>query len=240
MNIFIVHAHHEPHSFNGALTQMAQRVLAKEGRQVQVSDLYAMQFDPVSDRRNFTSEKNPTYLKQQTEESYASETNGFATDIQAELDKLFWCDVLIFQFPLWWFSMPAILKGWVDRVLVMGKVYGGGHWYDQGTFAGKRAMLSLTTGGGASIYSPTGLNGDLQQILYPINHGILRFVGFDVLPSFIAYGVSRMSDEDRASYLDDYHQRLLTLETISPIPYPALADFDPKTFQYRKRRDRTD
>lgn len=240
MNVLIVHAHPEPNSFNGAMTRTAERVLTEAGHIVQISDLYAMQFDPVSDRRNFTTQKDRNYFKQQVEEVYASEMDGFVADVQAEIDKLFWCDVLIFQFPLWWFSLPAILKGWVDRVFVMGRIYGGGRWYDRGTFVGKRAMLSLTTGGGSTIYSPTGLNGDLNQILYPINHGILRFVGFDVLPSFVVYGVSRLSPEERGVYLEEYCQRLLALESTPPIPYPSLDEFDPKTLQYRKRRDRTD
>ncbi len=146
MKYFIVHAHAEPQSFNSALTYQAQEVLTAAGHEVIVSDLYAMQFDPVSDRRNFTSQKDPDYFKQQVEEKYASEIDGFALDIQAELEKLDWCDVLIFQFPLWWFGLPAILKGWVDKVFVMGRVYGGGKWYDNGAFQGKKAMLSLTTG----------------------------------------------------------------------------------------------
>ncbi len=102
-----------------------------------------MKFDAISDRRNFTTEKNPDYLKQQEEEKYATEMEGFSEDIKAEMEKLFWCDQLIFQFPLWWFSLPAVLKGWVDRVFAMGKIYGGGKWYDNGIFKGKRAMLSL-------------------------------------------------------------------------------------------------
>jgi NAD(P)H dehydrogenase (quinone) len=57
------------------------------------------------------------------------------------MDKLFWCDALILQFSLWWLGMPAILKGWVDRVLAAGgRVYGGGLWRDRGVFVAKRAM----------------------------------------------------------------------------------------------------
>lgn len=73
------------------------------------------------------------------------------------MDKLFWCDALILQFPLWWFGLPAILKGWVDRVFASGRrIYGGGKWYDRGVFAGKRAMCSVTIGGPPPIYSDRG------------------------------------------------------------------------------------
>jgi NAD(P)H dehydrogenase (quinone) len=232
MKFFIVHAHPEPNSFNGALTNYAKEVLKEAGHEVMISDLYAMQFNPVSDRRNFTSQKNPDVYKQQAEELYATEVDGFAPDIKAEMEKLDWCDVLIFQFPLWWFGLPAILKGWVDRVFAMGRIYGGGKWYDNGVFKGKRAMLSLTTGGPVTMYTEIGINGDIHTILYPINHGILRFVGFDVLPPFIVWGASRISDERRQKYLEQYTQRLLTIDEMLPIVYPSVADFD-ETFQLK-------
>lgn len=232
MNVFIVHAHPEPQSFNGALTHHARQTLEGAGHKVQVSDLYAMKFDPVSDRRNFTSVKDPAYFKQQLEELHATEVNGFASDIAAEMAKLAWCDALILQFPLWWFSLPAILKGWVDRVFAMGRIYGAGKWYDQGVFKGKRAMASLTTGGPETMYSATGLNGDIDAILYPINHGILRFTGFDVLPPFLAWSVARASADQRQVYLEQYEQRLLALWETPPIRYPTLSEYD-ETFRLK-------
>ena len=227
LRVFIVHAHPEPQSFNGALTATATEALRAAGHEVQVSNLYALKWDPVSDRRNFTTTKDAAYFKQQTEELHASANDGFASDIQAELDKLDWCDALIFQFPLWWFGLPAILKGWVDRVFAMGRVYGGGKWYDAGVFRGKRALCSVTTGGPTSIYMPDGLNGDIQAVLEPINHGMFYFTGFDVLPPFIVYGPARMSAEQRAAELQRYRDCVLQLDTLAPIAYPKLAEFGP-------------
>jgi NAD(P)H dehydrogenase (quinone) len=227
MKVFIVHAHPEPKSFNGALTRTAIETLGGAGHEVKVSDLYAMGWDPVSGPHNFKSRAEPGYFKQQVEETHAAATGGFVPEIQAEIDKLFWCDALILQFPLWWFSVPAIMKGWVDRVFASGGVvYGGGKWYDNGTMRGKRAMLSLTTGGPETIYSETGLNGHIDALLYPLNHGILRFVGFDVLPPFVAWAPTRVSDEDRRRMLDAYRARLLDWERATPIAYPRLADHD--------------
>ncbi|MBF2067637.1 MAG: NAD(P)H-dependent oxidoreductase [Calothrix sp. C42_A2020_038] len=232
MKVFIVHAHPEPKSFNAALTQHAKITLEQTGNKVIISDLYAMNFDPVSDHRNFSSKKDPDYFKQQTEEYYATENNSFAEDIQAEMEKLFWCDALIFQFPLWWFGLPGILKGWVDKVFAAGKIYGGGKWYDNGVFRGKKAMLSLTTGGKLTMYTEAGINGDIHSILYPINHGIFRFVGFDVLPPFVAFAASQVNDERRKGYLKEYEERLHSLNETYPIVYPALADFD-ENFQLK-------
>ena len=233
MKVFIVHAHHEPKSFNGALTEAAVAALTDAGHEVRVSDLYAMDFDPVSDRRNFTTVGEADYLKQQVEESHASKNDGFAADIEAELEKLDWCDVLIFQFPIWWFGLPAILKGWVDRVFAMERIYGGGRWFDDGYFKGRRAMLSLTTGGGPGAFSENGIVGDIHAHLHPINYGILRFVGFDVVPPFIAWGPARASDERRRANIEEYVARVLSIPETEPIAYPSLTDYDPKTLRLK-------
>jgi len=125
MNVFLVFAHAEPRSFNGALFRTAGETLRAAGHTVAVSDLYAMKFEPVSDRRNFTSVKNPDFFKQQIEEMYATEVGGFAPDVESEIRKMEACDLMIWQFPLSWFGLLGILKGWADRVFAMGRTYGG-------------------------------------------------------------------------------------------------------------------
>jgi NAD(P)H dehydrogenase (quinone) len=226
MNVFFVYCHPEPKSFNRALLLAGQAALLGAGHTVQVSDLYQMQFDPVSDRRNFTTVKDPDYYKQQVEENHASQVDGFVPEIAHELKKLEWCDLLVFQFPLWWFGLPAMLKGWVDRVMVAGHVYGGGKWYDRGAFVGKRAVCSLTTGGPPSIYEPTGLNGDIRQILFPINHGIFNFTGFAPLAPQVSYAPAHIDKRQREAALVAWAERLLTIETETPLSYPGLDAYD--------------
>jgi NAD(P)H dehydrogenase (quinone) len=227
MRVFIVHAHPEPKSFNGAMTRAASDALTAAGHEVTVSDLYAMGFNPVSGRRNFVTIHDPEHYRQQSEEAHAAAHNGFAPDIQTEMEKLFWCDALILQFPLWWFGLPAILKGWMDRVLASGgRTYGGGKWYDRGVFVGKRAMCSLTIGGAEPIYSEHGLNGPISSILFPINHGMLYFIGFSVIEPFLVYAPVRLGDEERAAHLARYRERVLGLASAPTISYPKLADYD--------------
>jgi putative NADPH-quinone reductase len=219
MNILLVFAHPEPQSFNGAMLRTAVATLEAAGHQVRVSDLYAQPFEPVSDRRNFTTVQNAAYFKQQREEVYAAAHQGFALEVEAELQKLAWCDVMIWQFPLWWFSVPAVLKGWVDRVFAMGRVYGAGQIYENGVFRGKRALLSLTTGSGspAEAYQPGGLQGDLLGILRPIHRGMLQFTGFTVLAPHVVYGPARLSMEERTAALAAWAARLPTLDKEAPL-----------------------
>lgn len=227
MRVLIVHAHHEPTSFNGAMLREGVAALTTAGHEVVVSDLYAMGFDPVSDRRNFVTVADPNRLRQQTEETHASANNGYASGLQAEMDKVAWCDVLVFQFPIWWLGLPAILKGWVDRVFAVGRAYGGGHWFEGGVFAGKRAMCSVTVGGLATAYSDAGPYGPIEPILSPIHRGIFGFCGFTVIAPFVVYGPNRIGDEERRAYLERYRQRMRTLATAPIIASANRAAFTP-------------
>jgi NAD(P)H dehydrogenase (quinone) len=217
MKAFLLLAHPEPKSFNAALHERAVRTLEAAGHEVRTSDLYRMGFDPVSGRGNFTSVKDPDYFKQQIEEMHATEVGGFAPEIETEIGKIEWCDLMLWQFPLWWFGLPGILKGWVDRVLAMGRTYGGGRIYETGAFRGKRALLSLTTGGPRDAYRPGGFNGDIDGILRPVQRGMLRFVGFNVLAPLVAYGPTHQPDEDLRKTLAAYAERLRHIESESPI-----------------------
>jgi len=217
MKVLVVLAHPEPQSFCGSLFTAAVETLRDAGHEVQTSDLYPMEFNPISDRRNYTTVKNPEYLKLQIEEIYASEVDGFAPDLDAEMRKVEWCDLMIWQFPLWWFSVPAILKGWYDRVFAMGRFYGYGRIYETGVLKGKRAMLSLTTGGPRENYAADGLNGDINGILRPIHRGMLEFVGFEVLAPQIFYAPAHKSQEERVTEMESYCNRLKQIDSENSI-----------------------
>jgi NAD(P)H dehydrogenase (quinone) len=87
-------------------------------------------------------------------------------------------------------------------------------------------MCSVTIGGPPPIYSDRGLNGPIDSILFPINHGMLYFVGFTVIEPFLVHAPARVSDSERQIYLARYRERILDLPHASTIPYPKLADFD--------------
>ena len=216
MNVLIVHAHPEPASFNGAMTRVAVEVLTGQGHIVTVSDLYALEFHAASDRSNFATVAEGDYFKPQTEEVHASQHGGFAPDLEAEITKLEACDLLIFQFPIWWFGLPAILKGWVDRVFAMGRTYGGDRIFGNGVFKGKRALLSLSTGGPAAAYAKGGFQGDIHAILRPIQRGMLQFVGFEVLAPQIVNGPVRLDQTARTALIEQYAERLLRIEAEPP------------------------
>jgi NAD(P)H dehydrogenase (quinone) len=215
--ILIIHAHPEEQSFCSSLRHAATQHFKALGYEVKESDLYAMEFNPVGDKHDFLQLSNPDFFKYQMEQVHAVTNNLFVDELQTEMDKLLWCDVLIFNFPLWWFGLPAILKGWVDRVFAMGLVYGNGKGvYENGTFKEKTGFITMTTGGPEIAYNG-GKNGDIESILFPINHGMLYFAGMTVLPPFISYSPARKTEEELKTELIRYDSYLKNLDNIKPI-----------------------
>lgn len=225
MKILIVCATMSERSFNASMLDTATATLQAAGHEVRLSNLQAMKFDPVTRPEDFAEPKDPAHIRYDLEQRHAVEQGAFSDDIAIELDKLLWCDFLILQFPLYWFSLPAIIKGWIDRVFVNGVVYGGGKWYDRGGLKGRRAMLAFSTGCYPSMCGPDGINGDMDIILWPIQNGILRFAGMDVLPPFIAWSVAYKTDEERREMLAGYAEHLKRIDNMTPLNFHHRDDF---------------
>jgi NAD(P)H dehydrogenase (quinone) len=228
LNVLLVHAHPEPRSFCAAMKDRAVAVLRGRGHAVSVSDLYAMRFDPVAKAEDFVSRRDPDYLNYALEQRHAFETGTLAPDIAAELDKLRSADLLILCFPLWWFSVPAILKGWIDRVFLSGPLYGGRRFYDRGGLVGKRATCLITTGSRAHMLAEGGIHRPLPIMLRHLLQGTLGYVGYAVLPPFVAWHVPYVDPPIREAYLDELERYLERLDTLEPLPMPSLDDFDPE------------
>lgn len=227
MNVLIVYAHPEPRSLNGSLKDFAVRRLQAAGHEVQVSDLYAMNWKATLDASDSLDRDPEVRFDPSLDSKRAYAAGRQSTDIAAEQEKLRWADTVILQFPLWWFTMPAILKGWFERVYAYGFAYGVGEhsdarWgdrYGEGNLAGKRAMLVVTTGGWESHYSARGINGPIDDLLFPIHHGVLHYPGFDVLPPYLVYRTSRVDAQRYAQIEQELGERLDSLQTTPPIPF---------------------
>ncbi len=222
-NIFIVYAHPEPRSLNGTLKDFAATYLRDAGHSVEVSDLYAMGWRAEADHRDFLEHDPEKRLFYHSASKAAFLADTQSPEIKAEQEKLKWMDALILQCPMWWFSMPAILKGWVDRVYARRFAYGVGyHGYERygaGNLKGKRALLSMTIGPEEEHYSARGVHGNMEDLLFPITHGILYYPGMDVLPPHLLYRAAALSPDGFAPIAEAYRARLERLFTDEPIPF---------------------
>jgi len=227
MNVLLIYAHPEPRSLNGSLRDFIVAHLRGAGHTVQMSDLYAMRWKSTLDADDFPQRDagRPFSPSADSKQAFAAGTQ--TADVVAEQEKLLWADLVIFQFPLWWFSVPAILKGWFDRVYAYGFAYGRGEhsearWgerYGEGVFQGKRAMLVVSTGGWSDHYAERGINGPIDDLLFPIQHGMLFYPGFDVLPAVVNFKSGSMTPQRHAQFLATLGARLDTAMTDAPIPY---------------------
>jgi NAD(P)H dehydrogenase (quinone) len=129
---------------------------------------------------------------------------------------------------MYWFSVPAIMKGWIDRVFVSGLCYGGKRFYDQGGLKGKKGLLAFTLGGREHMFGKDKIHGEMQTMLSPLLRGSMAYVGLTVLPPFIGWHVPYISDEDRQSLLKEYREYLTNLDQLDPLIFPSLDDFDEK------------
>jgi NAD(P)H dehydrogenase (quinone) len=121
-------------------------------------------------------------------------------------------EIIVFQFPNFT-AMPAIMKGWIDRVLAHGFGFNPvtNSVYETGLFKGKSAMLVMTAGSPIEMYSEGGGHGDLNKHLEYITHCVFEFMGMRVLPSYVIYEASSMTRERGAEELEKYRKRLLEL-----------------------------
>jgi NAD(P)H dehydrogenase (quinone) len=185
-----------------------------------VSDLYAMRWKAVVDGDDFGQHEAGERLVVGDVSSTAFSGGTLSPDIVAEQEKIAWADSLVLQFPLWWYGMPAILKGWFDRVFVKGFAFGV---TDPATGLtqryGKRAIVVVTAGAREQSLGPRGINGDLNDLLFPLHHGTLWYAGISVLPPLLVHGADRMSDTGYSESVARLRQRLSTLATDRPLPF---------------------
>ena len=190
MNIFIVYAHHEPTSFTAAMKNIAVQTMESQGHSVTVSDLYGQGFSAVAQKWDFVTTSGGHFNYMLEQKHSAKLQNSFSPDILGEMQKLAAAEVLLIITPLWWSSVPAILKGWFDRVLAMGVAWDTGKFYENGLLRGKQALVAAAAGHPAEYYTAKGRHqGTAAAALHPITHDTLAFCGFNVQEPFVALNI---------------------------------------------------
>lgn len=223
-------AHPRPESLNGHLFRSGVAALSRD-REVMTSDLYAQGFDPVLAERDLGHPADrPGTLAELAGEAYRR--GHVPSDLHAEHTKLATAELLVIQFPLWWYGPPAILKGWLDRALTDSFAYdneldpelGIPQRYGDGGLTRRRALVVVTAGDDERTIGPRGVSGDLDSLLFPLTHGALWYVGIDVLDLHVIH------DADGLDTNGVEHERRRLLDRLDGI------DSEPSQ-QYRRLRD---
>ncbi|MET9018428.1 NAD(P)H-dependent oxidoreductase [Actinopolymorpha sp. NPDC004070] len=227
MKVLWLYAHPDPRSLNGSLRDAGLRKLDELGHDYRVSDLYAMGWKATVDSTDYGDHSAGERLVVASASQAAYHSGTLSPDVAAEQEKLRWADTVVVQFPLWWYGMPAILKGWFDRVFVKGFAYGvtdPAHpgrtlRYGQGPLSGKRVLTVLTSGSPEAPLGPRGINGELHHVLFPLLHGTFWYTGMSVLPPLAVYAADRLGEQGYEHYAALLRRRLESIEDIEPLPY---------------------
>ena len=214
MKALVVYAHHEPASFTAAMNNVVVEELSLAKHEVLLSDLYGQGFSPVAEKWDFTtlSGKHFNYMLEQKHS--ATNDLSFAPDIVGEIQKLQAADLVVFVAPIWWFDVPAIMRGWFDRVMAMGVAWDGGQIYNTGLLKGKQAMMVVSAGHPKDYYNENGLHKmTALQMLHTIHHGIFAFCGMNIHEPFIATNVLGQDHESLEKELSELRFRMQNVFT---------------------------
>lgn len=184
MKQLIVYAHPNPASFNQSILKAAEETAKAKGDEVVVRDLYALNFDPVlkgSDFEKLMSGKTPA-------------------DIKTEQDYIRWADALVFIYPIWWVGMPAMIKGYIDRVFTQGFAFSIGANGVEKLLTGKKAVIFNTQGQPREYYEACGMFDSLKKTS---DFSIFEFCGINITQHSFFPAVPYVDDATRKGYLEE-------------------------------------
>ncbi|MCX5778931.1 MAG: NAD(P)H-dependent oxidoreductase [Elusimicrobia bacterium] len=190
MRNLIIYCHPNPKSFNHAILETVMMQLKAKGQEIVVRDLYGIGFSPVKQPADFIDLQN----------------KRVADDIAVEQSHLLWAERVIVIYPVWWTGIPALLKGYFDRVLTLGFAYSY-DFKDMPSFklAGKEAYLFSTTGAPSLYYRITRV---LSAMSKTSDGGIFKFCKMKVKNHAWFGSVPSTSEKNRAAYLQ-HTQRIV-------------------------------
>ena len=183
MKNLIIYCHPNPKSFNHAILEKHQEKLRKQNNEVIVRDLYALNFEPILGSEDFSK-----FLSGEIPE-----------DIKEEQKYIAWAEVITFIYPIWWFQMPAVLKGYIDRVFSKGFAYNLTKEGPVGLLSGKKVIIFNTTGGSLESYEKFGFKNALSTTH---DVGVFGFCGMEVIRKELFYEVPMVTDEVRKEMID--------------------------------------
>ena len=180
MKVLVIYAHPNPKSFCGAIAEKICHTAHGVGHGCEIRDLYKLGFDPVLGQKDFL----------------AIEQGKVLEDIQTEQSAIISSDLMVLVYPVWWSSMPAILKGWLDRVMTKGFAYGQKE--GKPALAGKKIMIVSTAGNTEVAFNKIGLCQAMDTVCVD---GFCKFMELDVALNRHFFSVSSVSDQERGAML---------------------------------------
>ncbi len=189
MRALVVVAHPNPTSFTHALAHAAETSLRAHGWSIDWHDLYTEQFDPVLTQADMAALRAGTP----------------PPDMAEHMEHLRGADFVLLAFPLWWTQMPAILKGYVDRIFAHGVAYQDQPAGSLPLLTGKAGGLLITLGASREDYAQ---NGRLDALQRTLDEGVLEYCGISVQLRMLFDRMHRTSPEEREAMIQEVQTRV--------------------------------
>lgn len=194
MKHLIIYSHPNPQSFNHAILETYIDAVRARGDEGQVRDLYQLNFQPVL-----------------SAEDLAGFSEGkIAPEIVTEQEFVAWADLITFIYPLWWAGMPAIAKGYIDRVFCDGFAYRFGPDGLEPLLKGKKAMTITTLGDTSENYEKQGFFEAMDKLTDGIS---FAFSGLHSIDHIYFGAVPLVSHEERRAMLNEVKTIVSQLES---------------------------
>lgn len=181
MKHLIIYAHPNEQSINSRLKETIVATIKENGHEIVTRDLYALQFDPILSLSDMQGQR----------------VGKVDAAIHEEQQHLAWADVVTFIYPIWWTGMPAIMKGYIDRVMSYGFAYRYDKGVQMGLLKGKQAYVINTQGKSHLEYQASGMD---QALKLTSDTGIFTYCGFEVKNHFFFEKADKASVETVADW----------------------------------------
>ncbi|MBP1223536.1 NAD(P)H-dependent oxidoreductase [Flavobacterium sp. 1355] len=177
MKNLIIYAHPNSGSLNHFFKQTILETLQESGEEIEVRDLYEINFNPVLSLNDMNGQR----------------MGKVAPEIQTEQDFITWADRIIFVYPIWWTGMPAIMKGYIDRVFSYGFAYRYDSGVQKGLLTGKKTIIVNSHGKSNAEYEASGMD---KALALTSDTGIFTYCGLDIQAHYYFDKADRASDEN--------------------------------------------
>jgi len=182
MKCLVVYSHPNPKSFNHAILEVVTETMKSKRHEVVVRDLYSIGFDPVLKVSDFED----------------IQSGNLSQDIKAEQEYIAWADIMTVIHPVWWTGLPAMFKGYIDRVFCYGFAYSFDNKGPVPHLKGKKVMIINTQGTPKAAYDASGM---FEAMKMTSDTGIYKFCGLEVMDHLFLPAVPMVNDEMRKGYL---------------------------------------
>ncbi|MCX5857675.1 MAG: NAD(P)H-dependent oxidoreductase [Deltaproteobacteria bacterium] len=187
MKHLIIYSHPNPGSFCHAILEVVEETLALKKHDIVVRDLYALGFDPVLKAADFAE----------------MQSGKTPADIKAEQDHIAWSDMMTIIHPVWWTGLPAMIKGYIDRVFSYGFAYSTDAKGIVKLLTDKKVIIFNTQGTPEPLYEKSGMFVAMKKTS---DMGIYEFCGVNVLAHQFFGAVPYVNDAARKGYLEKVRQ----------------------------------